>query len=201
MRKRGSLSSVAALLAVCASAACSGSIEGTVYGTDGTPPVRVTGHQVFLLSTSNEVTSVLKSICPASAAEWTERARGERVRFEALAAAYGDSARDELALHRGGRRWTALVRAMNIYRDSAAKMDGRLPAVPEDLIEKLATNRVSTDDGGRYACPKLPPGQYLVVTDLQNELRWIPVQVSRAKRTADITPRASQASCDVARQL
>jgi hypothetical protein len=60
---------------------------------------------------------------------------------------------------------------------------------------------VNTDDHGRFAFSKLTPGQYLVVTDLQNELRWIPVQVSRAKRTADITPRASQASCDVARQL
>jgi len=172
-----------------------------VYGTDGVPPVRVAGHQVFLLSASNEVTSALKSVCPASTADWAEQSRNERARFEQLAAAYADSARDELALRRGGRRWSGLVRAMTIYRDSAATMDGRQPTIPGDLIEKLATNRVSTDDGGRYAFSKLAPGQYLVVTDLRNEFRWIPVQVSRAKRTADITPRASQASCDVARQL
>ena len=201
MRKRRLFSSVAAALAACAAAACSGSIEGTVYGTDGASPVRVSGHQVFLLSTANEVTSVLKSVCPASATEWAEQSRSERARFEQLAAAYGDSARDELALRHGGRRWSALVRAMNIYRDSAAKMDGRPPTIPGDLIEKLATNRVSTDDAGRYAFSNLSPGQYLVVTDLHDEFRWLPVQVSRAKRTADITPRASGASCDVARQL
>ena len=90
---------------------------------------------------------------------------------------------------------------MNIYRDSAARMDGQQPTIPGDLIEKLATNRVDTDDGGRYAFSKLAPGPYLVVTDLQNEFRWIPVQVARAKRTTDITPRASQASCDVAQLL
>jgi hypothetical protein len=201
MRKRGSLSSGAVVLAACVLAACSGSIEGTVYGTDGTPPVRVTGHQVFLLSTTDEVTSVLKSICPVSASDWAEKSRSERARLQGVATAYSDSARDEFALRHGGRRWTALIRAMNIYRDSAAKTDGRQPTVSGDLIEKLATNRVSTDDGGRYAFSKLSPGQYLVVTDLQNEFRWIPVQVSRAKRTADITPRASGASCDVVRQL
>ena len=201
MRKLGSLASLAAMLAAGALTACAGSIEGTVYGTDGPPPVRVSGHEVFLLSTSNEVASVLKSICPTSPAEWAEKARAERARFEQLAAAYGDSARDEFTLHHGGRRWTTLVRAMNIYRDSAAKMDGRPPTIPADLIEKLATNRVSTDAAGRYAFSNLAPGQYLVVTDLQSEFRWIPVRVSRAKRTADITPRAAQASCDVARQL
>jgi hypothetical protein len=201
MRKRRSLSSFATAVAACAAAACSGSIEGTVYGTDSATPVRVTGHSVFLLSASNEVTSVLKSVCPASSADWAERSRRERARFDQLAVAYGDSARDEFALRHGGRRWTALVRAMNIYRDSAAKMDGRPPAIPGDLIEKLATNRVSTNDDGRYTFSNLPPGQYLVATDLHDEFRWIPVQVSRAKRTADITPRASQASCDVARQL
>jgi len=201
MRKRGSLFSVAALLGAGVLAACSGSIEGTVYGTDGIPPVRVTRHEVFLLSATDEVTSVLKSVCPASATAWAEQSRSERARFEQLASAYGDSARDEFAVRHGGRRWTALVRAMNIYRDSAAKTDGRQPTIPGDLVEKLATNRVSTDDRGRFAFSKLTPGQYLVVTDLQNELRWIPVQVSRAKRTADITPRASQTSCDVARQL
>jgi hypothetical protein len=199
MRKRRPLVFITA--AAFAMTACSGSIEGTVYGTDGDTPVRVTGHQVFLLSTTNEVTSVLKSVCPASPADWAEQSRRERARFEQIAAAYSDSARDEFTLRHGGTRWTALVRAMNIYRDSAAKMDGRQPTVPGDLIEKLATNRVSTDDGGRYAFAKLPPGQYLVVTDLHDEFRWLPVQVSRAKRTADITPRASRTSCDVARQL
>ena len=188
-------------VALCAATSCSGSIEGTVYGTDGDPRVRVAGHPVYLLSTVAEVASVLKSVCPTSAAEWAERSSAERARFEQLAAAYSDSARDELALHRGSRRWTALVRTMNTYRDSAASMDGRQPTISGELVEKLATNRVSTDDRGRFAFSKLTPGQYLVVTDLQNELRWIPVQVSRAKRTADITPRASQTSCDVARQL
>jgi hypothetical protein len=200
MRKRRLLASIGAGV-VCATAACSGSIEGTVYGTDGTAPVRVSGHLVFLLSTANEVTSVLKSVCPASAADWAERARNERARLEQIAAAYSDSARDEFTLRHGGRRWTALVRAMNIYRDSAEKMDGRQPTIPGELIEQLATNRVNTDDAGRYAFVNLTPGQYLVVTDLHDEFRWLPVQVSRAKRTADVTPRASQASCDVARQL
>jgi hypothetical protein len=185
----------------CVLTACSGSIEGTVYGTDGDAPVRVSGHQVFLLATTNEVASVLKSVCPANPTDWAEQSRSERARFEQTAAAYSDSAREEFTRRHGGRRWTALIRAMNIYRDSAAKVDGRQPAIPGDLIEKLATNRVSTDNAGRYAFPNLSPGQYLVVTDLHDEFRWIPVPVSRAKRTADITPRASQASCDVARQL
>jgi hypothetical protein len=201
MRKRRSLRSIVAASALCALTACSGSIEGTVFGTDGAAPVRVTGHVVFLISTTTEVTSVLKAVCPASAADWAAQSRSERARFEQTAAAYSDSARDEFTLRHGGRRWTALVRAMNIYRDSAAKIDGRQPTVPGDLIEKLATNRVSTDDGGHYTFSKLPPGQYLVVTDLHDEFRWTAVQVSRARRTADITPRASQTSCDVARQL
>jgi hypothetical protein len=189
------------LVVTCAVTACSGSIEGTVYGTDDTPPVRVSGHHVFLLSTTTEVASVLKSVCPANEADWAEQSRRERARFEQTAAAYSDSARDEFALRHGGRRWTALIRTMNIYRDSAAKIDGNPPTIPGDLIEKLATNRVSTDDGGRYTFLNLSPGRYLVVTDLHDEFRWIPVHVSRAKRTADITPRASTASCDVARQL
>jgi hypothetical protein len=172
-----------------------------VYGTDGTPPVRVTGHAVFLLSAANETASILKSVCPANAADWAERSRSERARFDALAAAYGDSARDEFALRHGGRRWTALMRVMNIFRDSAAKMDGRQPNIPGDLIEKLATKRVSTDDAGRYAFSNLQPGQYLVVTELHDEFRWLPVQVARAKRSADITPRASETSCDVVRRL
>ena len=201
MRKRRSSFAIGTAVAAIAITACSGSIEGTVYGTDGTSPVRVTGHQVFLLSTANEVTSVLKSVCPANAAEWAEQSRGERARFDSLATAYSDSARDELAARRGGRRWTTLVRTMNIYRDSAAKMDGRPPTIPGDLIEKLATNRVSTDDAGRYAFSDLAPGQYLIVTDLHDELRWLAVQVSRGKQTADVTPRVSRSSCDVARQL
>ena len=192
---------VGGAVATIAITACSGSIEGTVYGTDETSPTRVTGHQVFLLSTANEVTSVLKSIFPASTADWADRSRSERTRFESLATAYGDSARDEFALRHGGRRWTALVRAMNTYRDSSAKMDGRPPAIPADLIEKLATNRVSTDDAGPYAFSDLAPGEYLIVTDLHDEVRWLPVRVSHAKGTADITPRGSRSSCDVARQL
>ena len=186
---------------LCASTACSGSIEGTVYGTDGDRPVRVTGRPVYLLSTAAEVASVLKSVCPTSAAEWVERSNAERARFQQLAAAYGDSARDELALHRGSRRWTALVRVMNIYRDSASSMDGRQPTISGELVEKLATNRVSTSDDGHYAFANLAPGSYLVVTELRDDVRWIAVQVARRKRSADITPSTSHSGCDVARGL
>jgi hypothetical protein len=186
---------------VCAATACSGSIEGTVYGTDGERRVRVTGHPVYLLSTAAEVASVLKSVCPTNATEWAERSSAERARFEQLATAYSDSARDELALHRGSRRWTALVRTMNVYRDSASSMEGRQPTISGELVEKLATNRVSTSDDGHYAFDNLSPGSYLVVTELRDDERWVAVQVARGKRSADITPRASHSGCDVARGL
>jgi hypothetical protein len=189
------------LALLCAAAGCKGSIEGAVYGTDDSTAVRVTGHPVFLLSTAAEVAAVLKSICPANPAEWSERSRAEHARLEQIAAAYGDSARDELALRRGGRRWTSLVRVMNMYRDSAAATNGRQPSVPGDLIEKLAINRVMTGENGRFVFPNLSPGSYLVATELRDEFRWVPVQVSRTKRTTDIMPRSSHSSCDVARGL
>ena len=172
-----------------------------MYGTDGDRRIRVTGHPVFLLSTAAEVASILKSVCPANATEWAERSRAERARFEQLATAYSDSARDELALRRGGRRWTTLVRTMNLYRDSAAATDGRQPTISGELVEKLATNRVNTGDDGRYAFANLSPGSYLVVTELRDDARWVAVDVTRGRRSADITPGASHSGCDVARGL
>ena len=180
---------------------CKGSIEGNVYGTDDAAAVRLSGHPVFLVATSTEVAAVLKSVCPANAVDWKERARAEHERFSQIAASYGDSARDEFAQRRGSRRWSALLRAMNVYRDSAASMDGRPPSIPGDLVEKLAMNRANTGPDGHYIFGPLTPGTYLVATELRDEYRWVPVQVARAKAIADVTPRRSQASCDVARGL
>ena len=91
-----------------ASASCKGSIEGSVFGTDSPQAVRLSGQAVFLLAASPDVGSALKTVCPANAPGWSEAVRAERERFGALAATYGDSARDELALRRGSRRWTSL---------------------------------------------------------------------------------------------
>jgi hypothetical protein len=196
MRARG-----LALVAVLCGVGCKGSIEGRVFGTDDAQPLRLSGHLVFLLSTTDDVATALKSACPANAADWNERVRSERERLGQTAAAYGDSARDELAQRRGSRRWTALVRMMNIYRDSAARMDGRPPSVPSDLVEKLAVNRANTGDDGHFVFSELAPGTYLVATELRDEFRWKPVQVARTKAIADVTPQRSQASCDIARGL
>jgi hypothetical protein len=190
-----------ALAVVLCAVGCKGSIEGRVFGTDDAQPLRLSGHLVFLLSTSDEIVSALKSVCPANTADWNERVRSERERLSQSAAAYGDSARDELAQRRASRRWSALVRMMNIYRDSAARMDGRPPSVPSDLVEKLAVNRANTGDDGRYVFGELAPGTYLVATELRDEFRWKPVQVARTKAIADVTPERSQAGCDIARGL
>src|SRR4249920_2829026 len=107
---------VAAVLV--ASASCKGSIEGSVFGTDSPQPVRLSGQAVFLLAASPDVGSALKTVCPANAPGWGDAVRAERERFGALAATYADSAKDEFSLRRGSRRWTSLVRTMNMYRDS-----------------------------------------------------------------------------------
>ena len=62
-------------------------------------------------------------------------------------------------------------------------------------------NRANTGPDGRYVFGPLAPGTYLVATELRDEYRWVPVQVARTKAIADVTPRGSQASCDVARGL
>ena len=80
-------------------------------------------------------------------------------------------------------------------------MDGRQPTISGELVEKLATNRVSTSDDGHYAFANLAPGSYLVVTELRDDVRWIAVQVARGNRSADITPSTSHSGCDVARGL
>jgi hypothetical protein len=189
------------LALLCNIAACKGSIEGSVYGTDDAQSVRLSSRPVFLLATSVEVAAVLKSVCPANAADWIERARSERSRFEQTATAYSDSTRDELALHRGSRRWSILLHMMNVYRDSARGMDGRPPSIPSDLVEKLAMNRATTSSNGHFTFGDVAPGRYLLATEIRDEYRWVPVEVARAKTTADITPRRSQTSCDVARGL
>jgi hypothetical protein len=187
--------------ALCGTVGCKASIEGTVYGTDSAQPVRLSGQAVFLLAASADVASALRSVCPANAAGWNERVRAERQRLDDLAALYSDSARGEFAQRRGSRRWTALVRTMNTYRDSATRMDGQPPPIPDDLVEKLSMNRTNTGSDGHYAFNELAAGTYLVATELRDEYRWVPVQIGRAKSNADVTPKRSQATCDVARGL
>ena len=196
-----SVRSAMLVIGAVTAAACKGSIEGTVFGTDAEPRVRLTDHSVFLVETSPDVASALDAACPANAPDWPEKVRGERQRFDQIATAYTDSARDELARRRGRLRWSALIRMMNLYRDSAARMDGRPPPIPRDLIEKLATKRVNTGDDGRYGFVELPRGTYLVATEVRDEYRWVSVQVARGRIVADITPSRSQTSCDVARVL
>jgi hypothetical protein len=186
---------------VSAIAGCKGSIEGSVFGTDSPQPLRLSGKSVFLLAASADVGSALKAACPSNAAGWNEAVRAERERFGELATAYSDSARDEFAQHRSSRRWTALIRLMNVYRDSAASMTGQPPPIPGDLIEKLSINQVNTSSDGRFAFRELPPGTYLVATELRDEYRWVPVEVKRSTAVADVTPRGSRTTCDVARGL
>jgi hypothetical protein len=90
---------------------------------------------------------------------------------------------------------------MNMYRDSAATMDGQPPPIPRDLVEKLSVNRTNTGADGHYAFTELPAGTYLVATELRDEYRWVPVQIGRATSAADVTPKGSQTTCDVARRL
>ena len=182
-------------------AGCKGSIEGTVYGTDSPDAVRLSGQAVFLVAASSDVGSALKTVCPANAAGWGEAIRAERERFGVLAAAYGDSAKDEFTQRRGSRRWTGLVRLMNVYRDSAASMNGQPPPIPGDLVEKLSINRANTGSDGRYVFQQLPPGPYLVATELRDEFRWVPVEVKRSAAVVDVRPQASRTTCDVARGL
>ena len=182
-------------------AGCKGSIEGTVYGTDSPDAVRLSGQAVFLVAASPDVGSALKTVCPANAAGWSEAIRAERERFSVLAAAYADSAKDEFRQRRGSRRWTALIRLMNVYRDSAASMNGQPPPIPDDLVEKLSMNRANTGSDGRYVFEQLPPGPYLVATEMRDEFRWVPVEVKRSAALADVRPQASRTTCDVARGL
>jgi hypothetical protein len=193
--------SLALVAALITATGCKGSIEGNVFGTDGADAYRLTSHPVFLLTASNDVASALKAACPGNDAGWSDRARAERARFDQIATTYSDSARDEFALRRGSRRWTALIRTMNVYRDSASSMDGRPPLFPRELVEKLAMNRANTGANGQYVFADLSPGTYLVATELRDEYRWVPVQVARKKAIADVTPRGSKTSCDVARGL
>jgi hypothetical protein len=197
LRARRLLSAVVLVL----TASCKGSIEGSVFGTDSPRPLRLSGQAVFLLPASADVASALKSVCPSNSAGWSDAVRAERDRFGALATAYSDSARDEFAQRRGSRRWTALVRVMNTYRDSAASMTGRPPPIPDDLVEKLSINRANTSSDGRFAFRDLQPGTYLVATELRDEFRWVPVEVKRTTALADLTPRSSRTTCDVARGL
>lgn len=197
-RRARRLISAAALLMT---ASCKGSIEGSVFGTDSPQPLRLSGQAVFLLPASADVGSALKTACPSNVAGWSDAVRAERDRFGALATAYSDSARDEFAQRRGSRRWTALVRLVNTYRDSAASMTGQPPPIPNDLVEKLSINRANTSSDGRFAFRELQPGTYLVATELRDEFRWIPVEVKRSKAVADLTPHESKSTCDVARGL
>ena len=188
-------------IGLVAAAGCKGSIEGTVYGTDSPDAIRLSGQPVFLVAASPDVGSALKTVCPANAAGWTEAIRAERERFSVLATAYADSAKDEFTQRRGSRRWTALIRLMNVYRDSAASMNGQPPPIPGDLIEKLSINRANTGSDGRYVFQQLPPGPYLVATELRDEYRWVPVEVKRSAALADVRPHGSRTTCDVARGL
>jgi hypothetical protein len=74
---------------------------------------------------------------------------------------------------------------MNVYRDSAASMNGQPPPIPGDLVEKLSINRANTGSDGRYVFQQLPPGPYLVATELRDEYRWVPVEVKRSAALAD----------------
>jgi hypothetical protein len=80
------------ILTLLLAAACKGGIDGAVYGTDGEQPVPVTDHAVYLLPASAEIASVLKSACPAEAADWKQRAESERGRLSDMARLYADSA-------------------------------------------------------------------------------------------------------------
>ena len=184
-----------------ANAGCKGSIEGTVLGTDSPRGIRLSGQTVFLLAASPDLGSALKTACPANAEGWGQAVRAERQRFGALAAAYSDSAKAEFSLRRSSRRWAALIRAMNMYRDSAASVNGQPPPIPVDLVEKLSMNRVNTSPDGHYAFRQLPPGTYLVATELRDEYRWVPVELKRETVVANVTPGGSRTTCDVARGL
>jgi hypothetical protein len=183
-------------------AACKGSVTGAVYAIDSGQPVKVEGHSVFLVSVSDELRSVLRAVCPdGGAAAWQEKLSAERNRLHDVAAAYEDSAGAERTLRGMSRRWRQLQRLTYTYADSAMHTNTDPPTVSGDLIEKLSIKRASTDPNGGYEFTNLPRGQYLIAADIRHEYRWVPVEVSRARTTADVSETGSQSGCAIAGRL
>jgi hypothetical protein len=182
--------------------ACKGSVTGAVYAIDSGQPIRVSGHSVFLVSVSDEVRSVLKSVCPdGGVVAWREKLGAEQNRLRRVAANYEDSAADERTLRGMSRRWRQLKRASYVYSDSAMHTTSEPPTIGADLIEKLAMQRASTGDSGGYEFTNLPRGQYLIAADIRHEYRWVPVEVTRFKTTADVSENGSQSGCAIAGRL
>lgn len=183
-------------------AACKGSVTGAVYAIDSGQPVKVEGHSVFLVSVSDEVRSVLKSVClDGGAAAWQEKLGAERNRLREMATAYEDSAGAERTARGMSRRWRHLQRLAYNYSDSAMHTNTEPPTVSADLIEKLSIKRASTGANGGYEFTNLPRGQYLVAADIRHEYRWVPVEVSHTRTTADVSESGSQSGCAIAGRL
>lgn len=182
--------------------ACQGSVAGAVYAIDSGQPIKIVGQSVFLVSVSDEVRTALKSVCPdGGIAGWQAKLGAERDRLGAVAAAYEDSATVERTLTGMSRRWRQLKRLAYANSDSAMHTNMEPPTVTGDLIEKLSIKRASTSENGGYEFTGLPHGQYLVAADIRHEYRWVPVEVSRSRTTADVSESGSQSGCMIAGRL
>lgn len=190
---------VAASLAVTG---CKGSVAGAVYAIDSGQPVTVAGHAVFLVSVSDEVRTVLKSVCPdGGAAAWQEKLRAERDRLRGIASTYDDSAGEERTYRGMTQRWRQLKRLSYAYADSAMHTNADPPTIGGELIEKLSIQHASTGENGAYEFSNLPQGQYLVAADIRHEYRWVPVEVSHSQTRADVSESGSQSGCAIAGRL
>jgi hypothetical protein len=182
--------------------ACKGSVTGAVYAIDSGQPVTVAGHAVFLVSVSDEVRTVLKSVCPdGGVAAWQEKLGAERNRLRGVAAIYEDSAGEERTRRGMTQRWRQLKRLSYTHADSAMHTNADPPTIGADLIEKLSIKRASTGENGAFEFSNLPRGQYLVAADIRHEYRWVPVEVSHSKTTADVSETGSQSGCAIAGRL
>jgi hypothetical protein len=198
--KRAVLATTAIVAAM--TAGCKGAVKGRVLGTDGKPPVPVTGHPVYLVAATSETASALKAVCPAlDQSELTAQAGAERQRLSNISALYADSLHDELLARRDARRVADLRSSMVLYHDSAASVSAEPPPVPATLIETLAMKQVSSGDDGSYAFTNVPPGRYLLAVELSAGYRWLPVRVGRGTSVAVVTPRMTKSGCEVARAL
>src|SRR4051812_3387075 len=165
--ERSVFASVLAIVAFLSlpSASCrgsgSGSIAGTVYGTDDVqPPVALSGHTVYLLRATTDVATALKAACPAGgAAAWKQTANAESERLVAAATVYGDSSRDARRRSLRGE-WMRLTRMQRLYRDSAARVPRAAPTITADLVAQLSTAQTETRNDGGYEFAHVAPGTY-----------------------------------------
>ena len=77
------------------------------------------------------------------------------------------------------------------------------PPIPGDLVEKLSMKSSEYELGWPLTDLRelLRRGRTSSRQSWRDEYRWVPVEVRRSTAVADVTPRGSRTTCDVARGL